>query len=249
MGLDVDEEPLLHQRAGHGAVHLKQPGAQAAAPTSSASAGLIGALYDAGITMNDVDPDYVVMGETNTYNYENILKAVQLVQQAARSSSGTNPRPDRPVRGRHRPRLPRADLAHRDGHRPAAYFVGKPNPLMMRTRPAACWTSTPRIAAIIGDRMDTDIVAGIESGHGHGAGALRRDRPLRHQEVPLSSAPRPERRGRHPRRAGRRVKSWHRETPTICRWPGFQLVKKVFLTSWWTGEQAPPPLPPPPDFA
>ena len=48
------------------------------------------ALHDEGITMNDVDPDYVVIGEGNTYNYENILKAVRLVSRTARSLIGTN---------------------------------------------------------------------------------------------------------------------------------------------------------------
>ena len=59
--------------------------------------GLVGALYEAGIVMNDVDPDYVIAGETNTYNYQTILKAVDLINKGARliaTNSGSSPHPD-----------------------------------------------------------------------------------------------------------------------------------------------------------
>lgn len=125
--------------------------------------GLHNALYSAGIVMNDVNPDYVVVGETQTYNYQNICKAVQLVLNGAKLI-GTNYDMTGPVEGNVVVPACRALVAPIElatGKTP--YFLGKPNPLMMRTgiRLLNCDTSE---TAIIGDRMDTDIIAGIESG-------------------------------------------------------------------------------------
>jgi len=123
--------------------------------------GLISALYDVGYSMNDTNPDYVVVGETRNYNYGMLETAVALVLKGARLI-GTN-----------------CDLADKmdDTFIPAcgalispielasgrqAYFVGKPNPLIMRA--ALDKLQVPREqAVIIGDRMDTDILAGIQS--------------------------------------------------------------------------------------
>ena len=109
--------------------------------------GLVGALYEAGIVMNDVDPDYVIAGETNTYNYQTILKAVDLINKGARLIA-TNSDLTGPI-----------ELATGK----TAYYVGKPNPLMMRTGLRLLGVHSHE-AAMIGDRMDTDIVAGIETG-------------------------------------------------------------------------------------
>jgi len=124
--------------------------------------GLMQALYNEGYSMSDVDPDYVVVGETKNYSYEGMQRAVNFVRRGARLI-GTN-----------------CDLIDRteEGVAPAcgsliapiematgikAYFLGKPNPLIMRSamEKLGC---TPKDMVIIGDRMDTDIVAGIESG-------------------------------------------------------------------------------------
>jgi NagD protein len=123
--------------------------------------GLISALYDAGFTMNDVNPDYVVVGETANYNYDKILKAVQLVLKGAKLI-GTNPDLTGPVESGIAPatRALISPIEMATGKR--AYFIGKPNPLMMRTaqkRLGIHWADT----VIVGDRMDTDIVAGIEA--------------------------------------------------------------------------------------
>jgi NagD protein len=124
-------------------------------------AGLINALYNVGYTMNNVDPDYVVMGETRTYSYEKIEHAVNLVLKGAKLI-GTNPDLTGPIENGIAPAtkslIAPIELATgRD-----AYFVGKPNPLMMRNalKKIGC---TREESIIIGDRMDTDIVAGIES--------------------------------------------------------------------------------------
>ena len=124
-------------------------------------AGLINALYNVGYTMNNVDPDFVVMGETRTYSYEKIEHAVNLVLQGARLV-GANPDLTGPIEGGIAPATKSliAPIELSTGRN--AYFVGKPNPLMMRNalKKIQC---TREESIIIGDRMDTDIVAGIES--------------------------------------------------------------------------------------
>jgi len=124
--------------------------------------GLMNALYDAGITMNDVNPDYVIVGETQNYNYANILKSVRLIQKGAKLI-GTNPDLTGPDEEGIIPAC-RAFVAPIElATGKAAYYVGKPNPLMMRTGIKRLGVHSAD-AAIIGDRMDTDIIAGIESG-------------------------------------------------------------------------------------
>ena len=124
-------------------------------------AGLINALYDAGYTMNSVDPDYVVMGESRSYSYERIEQAVNLVLKGA-SLIGTNPDLTGPVENGIVPATKAliAPIELATGRQ--AYFVGKPNPLMMRNalKKLECQREE---TIIIGDRMDTDIIAGIES--------------------------------------------------------------------------------------
>ena len=123
--------------------------------------GLINALYEAGYTMNNVNPDYVVVGEARSYNLDTIEKAVSLVFGGARLI-GTNPDLTGPTEKGIMPAcgalLAPIELA--TGRK--AYFVGKPNPLMMRHAIRKLGV-TREETAIVGDRMDTDIIAGIES--------------------------------------------------------------------------------------
>lgn len=125
-------------------------------------AGLIMALHDEGITMNEIDPDYVVVGEGSSYNYESVLRAVRLVEKGARligtNSDLTGPAEDGIIPAC-RAMISPVEMA--TGKQ--AYFVGKPNPLMMRTGLRILGVHSEE-AVMIGDRMDTDIVAGIESG-------------------------------------------------------------------------------------
>jgi NagD protein len=123
--------------------------------------GLTNALYEAGFSMNDVNPDYVVMGDTRSYNIELIERAVELVRQGARLI-GTNPDLTGPAE---RGLVPStgaliAPIERATGR--GAYFVGKPNPLMMRhaLKRLDCRREE---TVIIGDRMDTDILSGIEA--------------------------------------------------------------------------------------
>jgi NagD protein len=124
--------------------------------------GLIQALYDQGFTMNNVNPDYVVVGEGRSYNLESLERAVKLVMNGARLV-GTNPDLNGPVEGG--VIVPAcgalvAPIELATGKKP--YFVGKPNPLMMR-HGLRRLNARREDTAIIGDRMDTDIEAGVES--------------------------------------------------------------------------------------
>ena len=160
MGLEVDEGHFYTSALATARFISSQ------APGCSAyvigGAGLIMALHDAGITMNDIDPDYVVIGEGNTYSYENILKAAHLVLKGAKLI-GTNPDLTGPIENGIAPACKAliAPIELATGR--SAYFLGKPNPLMMRHGLRRLGVSTDE-AAIIGDRMDTDVIAGVESG-------------------------------------------------------------------------------------
>ena len=123
--------------------------------------GLINALYDAGFSMNEVNPDYVVVGETTSYTFDRLDRAINLVLAGAKLI-GTNPDTTGPKDGGIVPATGAlvAPIELATGCK--AYFVGKPNPLMMR-QALKILGCTREDTAIIGDRMDTDIVAGIES--------------------------------------------------------------------------------------
>jgi NagD protein len=125
-------------------------------------AGLTTALHDAGYTLTERAPDYVVLGETRTYSFERITRAIRLIAGGARfiatNPDATGPSVDGP--------LPAtgsvaALISRATGVEP--YFVGKPNPLMMRSALNAI-DAHSETAAMIGDRMDTDIVSGLEAG-------------------------------------------------------------------------------------
>jgi NagD protein len=139
---------LASQRPGGSAFAIGEP-------------GLINALYAAGYTMNNVNPDYVVVGESRSYNLETLEKAVKLVLAGARLI-GTNPDMTGPTEAGLVPATGAliAPIELSTGQK--AYFVGKPNPLMMRNALKALG-ATREMTAIIGDRMDTDMIAGIET--------------------------------------------------------------------------------------
>lgn len=128
-------------------------------------AGLTNALYDVGITFNDVDPDYVVVGETNNYNFDNICKATMLVNKGARLI-GTNSDLTTPTEKGLLPACRALVSPIEIATGKSAYYVGKPNPLMMRAALQTFHAENIHSVdvAMIGDRMDTDIIIGIESG-------------------------------------------------------------------------------------
>jgi NagD protein len=124
-------------------------------------AGLINALYNVGYTMNNENPDYVVVGESRSYSYERIEHAVNLVLAGAKLI-GTNPDLTGPAENGIIPATKALISPIELATGRNAYFVGKPNPLMMRNALKKIKCNREE-TLIIGDRMDTDIVAGIES--------------------------------------------------------------------------------------
>jgi NagD protein len=124
-------------------------------------AGLIHALYSAGYTINNVNPDYVVVGDTHGYNFEKIEMAVNLVLKGARLI-GTNPDVSGPVEKGITPSTKALIAPIEIASGKKAYFVGKPNPLMMRIALKKLGVKREE-AIVIGDRMDTDIRCGLES--------------------------------------------------------------------------------------
>src|SRR5207248_8306271 len=125
-------------------------------------AGLTTALHEAGYTLTENDPDYVVLGETRTYSFERITRAIRLVLQGARFIA-TNPDPTGPSAAGPLPATGSvaALISRATGVEP--YFVGKPNPVMMREGLNKIEAHS-ETTAMIGDRMDTDIKCGIEAG-------------------------------------------------------------------------------------
>src|SRR6202048_2745631 len=125
-------------------------------------AGLTTPLHEVGYTLTDVDPDFVVLGETRTYSFTAITKAIRLILAGARFIA-TNPDVTGPSAEGPLPATGSvaAMITKATGREP--YFVGKPNPMMFRS-------ALNRIEAhsantmMVGDRMDTDVVAGIEAG-------------------------------------------------------------------------------------
>jgi NagD protein len=124
--------------------------------------GLTTALHNVGYTLAERDPDYVVLGETRTYSFERITRAIRLIADGARFIA-TNPDPTGPSTAGPVPATGSvaALISRATGVEP--YFVGKPNPLMMRSALNAI-DAHSETAAMIGDRMDTDIVSGLEAG-------------------------------------------------------------------------------------
>ena len=124
-------------------------------------AGLTNALYEKGISMNDIDPDYVVIGETRSYSFERLEKAVHLVLKGAKLI-GTNPDLTGPTEKGIVPATGALISPIELSTGKKGYFIGKPNPFMMR-RAVKFLNAMSRETVIIGDRMDTDIIAGVEA--------------------------------------------------------------------------------------
>jgi NagD protein len=124
-------------------------------------AGLIHAMYSVGYTVNNVNPDYVVVGDTHSYNFEKIEQAVNLVLKGAKLI-GTNPDISGPVENGITPSTKALIAPIEIASGKKAYYVGKPNPLMMRIALKRLGIKRED-AIVIGDRMDTDIRCGLES--------------------------------------------------------------------------------------
>jgi NagD protein len=159
-GLEVPEEAIWTSAlATARLLEGQRPGGSAFVIGES---GVTTALHNAGYTLTDREPDYVVLGETRTYSFERITRAIRLISSGARFIA-TNPDPTGPSAAGPLPATGSvaALISRATGVEP--YFVGKPNPLMMRSALNAI-DAHSETAAMIGDRMDTDIVSGLEAG-------------------------------------------------------------------------------------
>ena len=125
-------------------------------------AGITTALHEVGFIMTESDPDYVVVGETRNYSFEAITKAIRLIGAGARfivtNPDATGPSADGPLPATG---AVAALITKATGREP--YVVGKPNPMMFRSAMNKIGAHSEN-TGMIGDRMDTDIVAGIEAG-------------------------------------------------------------------------------------
>jgi NagD protein len=159
-GLEVPEESIWTSAlATANFLESQRPGGSAFA---IGEAGLTTALHAAGYTLTEREPDYVVIGETRTYSFERITQAIRLVAAGARFIA-TNPDPTGPTPDGPLPATGSvaALISRATGVEP--YFVGKPNPLMMRSALNAI-DAHSETTAMVGDRMDTDVVSGLEAG-------------------------------------------------------------------------------------
>ncbi|WAL39133.1 HAD-IIA family hydrolase [Brevibacterium sp. BRM-1] len=124
--------------------------------------GLTTAMHEAGFIMTEASPDFVVVGETHNYSFEAITKAIRLIRGGARfiatnpDATGPSPEGVLPATG-----AITALITKATGREP--YVVGKPNPMMFRSALNRIGAHS-KTTAMIGDRMDTDIVAGMEGG-------------------------------------------------------------------------------------
>jgi NagD protein len=159
LGIDVGEEHFYTSALATASFLSNQK------PDGSAyiigDAGLIHALYSVGYSVNNVNPDYVVVGDTHSYNFEKVELAVNLVIKGAKLI-GTNPDISGPVEVGITPSTKALIAPIEIASGKKAYFVGKPNPLMMRSALKRLGVKRED-AIVIGDRMDTDIRCGLES--------------------------------------------------------------------------------------
>jgi len=125
-------------------------------------AGLTTALHSAGYTLTDTSPDYVVLGETRTYSFERITQAIRLIADGSRFIA-TNPDPIGPSPEGPLPATGSVAALITKATGVDPYYVGKPNPLMMRSA-LNTLDAHSETAAMVGDRMETDIVSGLEAG-------------------------------------------------------------------------------------
>src|SRR5688572_13887814 len=160
MGVDVSEEHYFTSALATAAfLQSQKPGGTAFV---IGEAGLTHALYQVGYSLTDVDPDYVVLGDTPSYDYAKIVHAVKLILGGAHFIA-TNPDVTGPQEEGIHPACGAlaAPIERATGQQ--AYYVGKPNPLMMREALRRL-DAHSEDAVMIGDRMDTDILSGLGAG-------------------------------------------------------------------------------------
>jgi NagD protein len=160
IGLDIPEEKIFTSAMAT-ALFLKSQKPEGKAYVIGES-GLTSAIHSIGYIITDIDPDYVVLGETLSYNFEMIKKAIRLINAGGRFVA-TNPDPSGPGTDGIEPACGAMAALIESASGIAPFFVGKPNPLMMRTALNYLDVHSEH-TVMVGDRMDTDVIAGVQSG-------------------------------------------------------------------------------------
>jgi NagD protein len=159
LGISVDEDHFYTSALATASFLASQK------PNGSAyvigDAGLIHALYSVDYTINNVNPDYVIVGDTHSYSFEKIELAVNMIINGSKLI-GTNPDTNSPIENGLTPSTKALIAPIEIATGKKAYFVGKPNPLMMRSALKRIGIKRED-AIVIGDRMDTDVRCGLES--------------------------------------------------------------------------------------
>jgi NagD protein len=124
--------------------------------------GLTTPLQKAGFILSEDNPHYVVLGETQHYDFASITTAIRLILGGARFIA-TNPDPSGPGDAGIIPACGAMAALIQKATDMAPFFIGKPNPLMVRSA-LNYMGAHSEDTVVIGDRMETDIVAGVQSG-------------------------------------------------------------------------------------
>jgi len=161
IGMQIGEHQIFSSAMATASfLHRQRPDGKAFVLGES---GLTEAIHDIGYVITDINPDYVVLGETLAYDFQQIKKAIRLIHNHGARFIATNPDPSGPSEGGLVPACGAMAALIEEASGVAPFFVGKPNALMMRT--ALNYLNVHSENTImIGDRMDTDIVAGVTSG-------------------------------------------------------------------------------------
>jgi NagD protein len=160
-GIEIQEDQIFTSALATASfLHNQRPDGKAFVLGES---GLTEAIHNIGYIITDINPDYVVLGETLAYNFEMIKKAIRLLHDGDARFIATNPDPSGPSRGGLVPAAGAMAALIEKASGVSPFFIGKPNALMMRT--ALNYLNVHSENTImVGDRMDTDIVAGVTSG-------------------------------------------------------------------------------------
>ena len=161
IGIQINEDQIFTSALATAAfLHRQRPDGKAFVVGES---GLTEAIHNIGYVITDINPDYVVLGETLAYDFQMIKKAIRLIHDGGARFIATNPDPSGPSEGGLVPACGAMAALIEKASGVAPLFIGKPNALMMRTA-LNFMNAHSENTIMVGDRMDTDMIAGITSG-------------------------------------------------------------------------------------
>lgn len=161
VGIQIQENQIFTSALATASfLHRQRPDGKAFVLGES---GLTEAIHNIGYIITDMNPDYVVLGETLAYNFQMIKKAIRLIHDGGARFIATNPDPSGPSEGGLVPACGAMAALIKEASGVTPFFIGKPNALMMRTA-LNYMNAHSENTIMVGDRMDTDIVSGVTSG-------------------------------------------------------------------------------------